>query len=201
MPSISIEELLKEFNGDILPKLQQTPSEVNRFLLFLAWLNTKLEQSQLGRMVVVGGFAAEFYTGATYRTLDVDLVVEGSNARQILTEFLSKISEKPCRIYLPTFEAIASKGIDIVAESYSKPKPPVKIEVEEYSVYMESPEELIITYLNAWKYWQSSEDRDKALALIAVLWSKVDQSYVKQRAKEESVHDKLEEALKILEEA
>lgn len=60
----------------------------------------------------------------------------------------------------------------------SRVKEPVKVEVNNYHVYIEAPEELIVKYLFAWKYWESEVYRDKVLALIAVLWDKIDESYV-----------------------
>ncbi|GEM_PF-4198412 len=38
---------------------------------------------------------------------------------------------------------------------YDKAKGPVKVNVNDYYVYLEEPEELIVKYLSAWKYWRS----------------------------------------------
>jgi len=45
-------------------------SETDRFLKFLAILNTLLEDKGLGRIIIVGGFAVELYSGRSYRTGD-----------------------------------------------------------------------------------------------------------------------------------
>ena len=196
--TIKINDLLKEFNSKVLNSIRNIVDETSRFLLLMAWLNTRIENWSFGRIIIVGGFAVEFYTGSTYRTLDVDLIVEGKDAMKIVQGFFSKISEKPCRAYLPVFDAISSKGIDIVGFIYDKTKSPVKVNIDNYYAYLEAPEELIVKYLYAWKYWMSEIDRDKVLALIAVLWDKVDKNYVLIRVEEEKVKDKLEEALNLL---
>ncbi len=193
-----VDDLLSEFNSTVLNTVRSIVDETSRFLFLMAWLNTRIENWGFGR-IIIGGFAVEFYTGSTYRTLDVDLIVEGGDAMKIIQCFFDRISEKPCKAYLPYFDAISSKGIDIVGFVYDKTKNSVKVNINGYYVYVEAPEELIVKYLYAWKYWRSEVDRDKVLALIAVLWDKVDRNYVLMRAEEERVKDKLEEALSLLE--
>ncbi len=96
----------------------------NRFLGLFAWLNWFLEEKGYGKIIIVGGFAVEVYTGSTYRTLDVDLIVEGRLARRILEEFIGRISsEKASRVYITTLPILASKAIDIVGSDYVGGKP------------------------------------------------------------------------------
>ncbi len=35
----------------------------------------------IGRIVVTSGFAVEIYTGRVYRTMDIDVIVEGEKAK------------------------------------------------------------------------------------------------------------------------
>lgn len=98
-------------------------SETDRFLKFLAILNTLLERKRLGRVIIVGGFAAEIYSGRSYRTGDVDIIVEGGSA-DIVREVLREFSDFGLRIYLPKIREISEKGIDIVGENYNRRKPP-----------------------------------------------------------------------------
>jgi hypothetical protein len=68
-----LEDLVSSLSG--LAKEIEGKNETERFLCFLSWLNEKLERKGLGRIIVVGGFAAEIYSGRAYRTGDVDIIV------------------------------------------------------------------------------------------------------------------------------
>jgi len=151
-------------------------SETDRFLKFLAILNTLLEQRNLGRLIIVGGFAAEFYSGRGYRTGDVDIIVEGQGA-EIVRLVLSEISDK---------------GIDIVGTVYSLKKQPLSIYIDGYKIYIIPPEEVILTYLEAWKFWESSEDKIKAVLVYCAQRSKLDFNYLKEEAERRGVSDYLE---------
>ena len=172
--------------------LQNLPDDTSRFLGFFAWLNSYLEEKGYGRIIIVGGFAVEIYTGSTYRTLDVDIIVEGSRARKIVEEFIRTLSEEPTsRVYMIMSPLLASKAVDVVGSYYVSGKPPVKISIDKYHVYVEPPEELIVKYLSAWKYWRSEEDRDKVLILYRSLKGRLDLDYVRSRARSEGVEDLL----------
>jgi hypothetical protein len=110
-------------------------SETDRFLKFLAILNTLIEERHLGRIIIVGGFAAEIYSGRSYRTGDVDIIIEGE-AENLVRQVLKKISDFGLRIYLPKIREISEKGIDIVNNVYNKHKPPLKLQVDSYHVYI-----------------------------------------------------------------
>lgn len=186
-----VEELSKDFQ-QLLPKLLNIRDEAKRYLFFIAWLNTELEKRGLGRIVLTGGFVVEVLTGRTYRTMDVDIIVEGLNASNVVEEFLKTFSERLGRGYLPKYEALQLKSIDIVSTTYDKLKKPIKLKIEEYVVYVEPVEELITTYLTGWKYWSSTEDRDKALWLYTTWREKLDINYLRGRCKEDNVEDYLE---------
>lgn len=193
--------MLQEFREWLVEKLESIPSDTERFLLFVAWLNTVLERHGC-RVVVTGGFAVEIYTGAAYRTLDIDLVVEGSSCVETVRKFLEAVADRGLRVYIPRLRVLASKGIDIVGTVYARKRSPVLIEVSidgrELRLWGDPPEELVVRYLAGWKFWDSSEDRDKVFALLSALWDKMDRKYLEDRAREEGVEDKLDEALKVL---
>lgn len=191
-----VEQMLQQWPR-IYEWLRSLSDETSRFLGFFAWLNWFLEKNRYGRIIIVGGFAVEVYTGSTYRTLDVDIITEGPLTRKILEKILEKIThEKTSRVYITTLPVLAAKAIDIVGSNYTSSRPPVKIRLDKYYVYVEAPEELIVKYLAAWKYWKSEEDRDKALLLYKSLRGRLDLNYIKNRARMENVEDllrKLEE--------
>lgn len=196
---MDVDELVKLFEEKVLPYLKKMIDETERFLYFIAWLNTVLERRSLGRIIVVGGFAVEVLTGSTYRTYDIDIIVEGEKARDLIEKFLSRISEpRRSRIFLPKFYALASKGIDIVGTLYDKIKEPIKVRIGEVYAYIEACEELILTYLSGWKFWESLEDRDKVYALIKVYWGRIDKEYVIMMSKKYNVYDLLTKVLRDL---
>ena len=188
-------ELYESLVGEVLPSLRGL-DETRRYLRLLAWLNTWLESRGLGRIVITGGFAVEVYTGRTYRTRDVDVIVEG--AARLVEALLSRFSDRIGRGYLPRIEELELKSIDIVSTVYSKPAPPVKLVVDDTHVYLEPPEELVVTYLAAWRYWGAAEDRDKALWILAVWYDRLDMDYLRARARSEGVEAELEELLSLV---
>lgn len=150
-----------------------------------------MEENGLGRIIIVGGLAAEVYSERSYRTGDVDIVVEGDI--ELVRKVLSNSSEMGSRIFLPRIREISEKGIDLVGTVYSGKKV-VRIDIddEKYYVYMASPEDVVINYLEAWKFWNSVEDRDKAVLVYCANKERLDMSYLIARAIEKNVKDYLE---------
>lgn len=188
-----VKRLYEEFVGNILGRLGSIADETKRYLVFLSWLNSRLEEEGLGRIIVTGGFAVEVYTGRTHRTLDVDIIVEDEDASRIVEDFLRLFSEKVGRGYLPYYEALTVKSIDIVSTKYSRIIQPTILDVDGRRIYLDPPEELIVTYLAGWKFWDSSEDRDKALWLYIVWSNKLDKKILGKLADLRDVYDKLVE--------
>ncbi len=191
-----VDELYREFLDTVLPRIAGLGDETRRFLYLFAWLNTFLEKRGLGRIIITGGFAVEIYTGRIYRTADVDVIAEG--CEEILRKFLSKFCERVGRGYLPRVVELELKSIDIVSTLYTRKRPPVKLLINDMHVYLDPPEELVATYLAAWKRRGSAIDRDKALWLLAVLGDRIDMEYLRRRALEEGVYGELEELTKLL---
>jgi hypothetical protein len=186
-----VSRLLREFEERVLPRLLAIPEETKRYLVFVGWLNKSLEERGLGRIIVTGGFAVEVYTGRAHRTMDVDVIVEGSVG--VVEDFLEGFSERIGRGYLPTYEVLSLKSIDIVSTLYARRRKPVKLLVDEYYVYLDPVEDLIATYLNGWKYCGSTEDRDKALWLLLTWRDRLDWEYLVESCRESGVLDLLDE--------
>jgi len=191
-----VSEMLRVFEDKILPRLVSISEETKRYLLFTGWLNSFLEERGLGRIIVTGGFAVEVYTGRVYRTMDVDIIVEGSS--RVVEEFMEKFSERIGRGYLPLYDVLSLKSIDIVSTVYSRKRSPVRVLVEEFYVYLDPVEDLVAVYLEGWKYRGSTEDRDKALWLLYVWSSRLDWSYLEDTCREKGVLDKLMELKQLL---
>lgn len=185
------ESLYVEFEKEILPRLKEITEETKRYLYLIAWLNTKLEGGGLGRIIITGGFAVEVYTGRIYRTMDVDVIVEGINAGSLVERFLEKFSEKIARGFLPKYELLQLKSIEVVSVVYGRKSQPTKLVVGDFHVYVEPVEELVITYLAGWRFRESTEDRDKSYWLYALWHERIDHEYLESRAVEEGVYDYL----------
>jgi len=171
--------------------------DMKRYLYFVAWLNKFLEERSLGRIIITGGFAVELYTARVYRTMDIDIVAE--NCGKIVEGFLKRFSEKIGRGYLPTYEILTLKSIDIVSTIYKRRRQPIAIAIDSLRTYVDPVEDLIATYLAGWKYWGSTEDRDKALWLLATWREIIDWSYLEELCREKQALDKLSELIKIVE--
>ena len=161
------------------------------FLYFVACLNSFLERHGIGRLIIVGGYAVELYSGGAYKTGDVDVIVEGDV--DFVKSVLSKLSGKRGgRIWVLREIGLISKAIDIVSSLYDKEKNPVRVEVEDFTVYIEPPEETIISCLNACIYWKSDLDCEKAAMVMAAQWDRIDWSYLRARSEKENVAEILE---------
>lgn len=192
-----IETLVKGF-PNILKELEGISDDTERYAFFTAWLNDVVERGGLGYVVVTGGFAVEVYTGRVYRTMDVDLICSNSRVSRVLEKFLAGVGEAIGRGYL-LGGALSLKSIDIVADYYDRETPPVKVWVRGKALYLDPPEHLIVAYIASWKYWGSSEDRDKALWLLAATKDIVDGELLTKLALREGVKEELRELLELLE--
>ncbi len=192
-----IESLAKGFPS-ILKELEGISDDTERYASFTAWLNNVIEGNGLGYIVVTGGFAVEVYTGRVYRTMDVDLICSNSRVSRVLERFLAGVGEAIGRGYLLE-GALSLKSIDIVADYYDRETPPVKVWVRGRALYLDPPEYLIVAYIASWKYWGSSEDRDKALWLLAATKDIVDWELLTKLALREGVRKELRGLLELLE--
>jgi hypothetical protein len=163
-------------------------------LELVAEANAFLEECGLGRVIVVGGYAVELYSGGAYRTGDVDVIVEGGGA--LLKRALGLIEEWRERVWV---HRALSYAIDIVGSHYSKPKQPVTLEVGGKRVYVEPPEECIVSALAACVYWGSDLDCEKAAMVMAAQWDAIDWEYLERRCAEEGVAGKLAEVKRVVE--
>lgn len=163
-------------------------------LELVAEVNSFLEERGLGRVIVVGGFAVEIYSGGAYRTGDIDIVVEGGGA--LLRRALSMVEEWRGRVWV---HRALSYAIDIVSHSYSRPRQPVVLEVGGRRVYVEPPEESIVSTLAACVYRGSDIDCEKAAMVMAAQWEVLDWSYLEERCVREGVSGKLAEVKRVVE--
>ncbi|MGC9201987.1 MAG: hypothetical protein ACP5HX_04925 [Thermoproteota archaeon] len=180
-------------------ELSSVKDSTTKFLMLMAFINTFLEKRSLGRIIISRGFAAEFYSGGGYRTLDVDIIVEGEpNTATLLKKFLKSIGyTESGRVYVSTLSSLVDKALDIVGVVYDKPKSPVKIKIKDYHVYMIPPEEAVIYALAAAKFWSSTSDFERAILVYAAQKENIDLIYLNARAIEEDVKDYLDKIIEL----
>lgn len=170
-------------------------NELEATIRFLAWLNTRVLEPKGARLIVVGGLAAEIYSGRSYRTLDADVIVEADHQTlDMLRRLLEMLGERPSREYLVPG---IPKAIDIVSTT-AKDIVLVELETPEGKLYIESPEDTIATCLRGWKYWQSTEDRDKALAILMAWKDKLDYNYLQQKTGKDTTLEHLKKLLQLI---
>ena len=166
---------------------------------FLARVNNRLESEGVGRVVIVGGFAAELYSGGVYRTGDIDVIIDSRNserAMDILNEELRGIgARREGRVWISDYFGVLA--LDVVGVTYVGR---VKVlRMDNGRIYVESPEDNVVTSLNACVYWSSDADCERAAAVLAAQWGNVDWDYLLDRARREGVLDKLNEIRKAIE--
>ncbi|WP_069806578.1 hypothetical protein [Vulcanisaeta thermophila] len=161
---------------------------------FLARLNKVLEENQLGRVIIVGGFATELYSGGAYRTGDIDIVIDTvrvREAREVVDRMLNDVgaTRSSGRVYESSY--FGPIALDIVGYKYvGRVK---RLRVGDYHVYVESPEDNIAINLNACVYCNSDLDCEKAAAIMAAQWDFIDWGYLEDRCRGEGTLDKMTE--------
>jgi len=194
-----VDKYISIYRSKVAPILKNQ-DETRKFMVFLSSLNTFLEENKLGRIIIVGGFAAEIYTGRGYRTADVDIIVEGNFAEKFVCEVLERIGYvREARVYIQDFGELVEKAIDIVGTMYDRPMKPIKwkISIDNFYVYIIPPEEIIISSLASAKFWNVGIDFERAAMIYYAQKDNIDHSYLIKRAREENVEDTLNEIFKL----
>ncbi|BDR91576.1 hypothetical protein [Vulcanisaeta souniana] len=186
-------------NNCALMSIRVDGGQGNSLLNFLARINDRLESEGVGRVIIVGGFAAELYSGGVYRTGDVDVIIDSRDpkrAMDILHEELRSINaRREGRVWVSDYFGVLT--LDVVGVTYVGR---IKVlRVGDGHVYVESPEDNVITSLNACVYLSSDADCEGAAAVLAAQWSNVDWDYLIDRARHEDVLDKLNEIKRVIE--
>ncbi|MFA7467368.1 MAG: DUF6036 family nucleotidyltransferase [Desulfotomaculaceae bacterium] len=178
---------------DKLERIKQINNRLDKAMYFTALLTKELENN--GAIpVLVGGGALEFYTQGNYMTLDIDLVVPGRDAiKSVIEMFGFSRSPGEKSWYSEELQLSVEVPDDTLAGSMERI---VAVEVEEdLTVYVIGVEDLIIDRLNAYKWWNSLNDGQWAAAVIYIHYDHIDFKYLRNRAGEEGVLDKLEEVV------
>lgn len=179
------------------PEYQQIKEEkdqLKRRLLFLGFFTEKLKEKGV-QAVIVGGEAIDIYTGGTFASADIDLLVQ---SRTITEKLLNKFGfeKQKNTLWLNKDLAIV---VHVIESSYSGDSDRLKtMKIGKYEIQIASPEYLIKDRLCSFKFWKDNpqSDMEKCVALLRIYSDSIDNSYLDKLAKENDIVDVLAEARK-----
>lgn len=173
-------------------QLKEEKDLLQRKLLFLGFFSEKLKEKGVNA-VIVGGEAIDIWTGGTFASADIDLLVQSKKiAENLLNKF--GFEKKANTLWLNKDLAIV---IHVMESSYSGDSSKLKkMRIGKYEILIASPEYLIKDRLCSYKFWKDNpqSDMEKTVALLRIFSDSMDNSYLNKLAKENDVEDVLAEA-------
>jgi len=185
--AIQMEELKQEFKT-ILTKMEGYKEEYKKKLLFLGLINRYLGKKK-AQLIVLGGFAVQFYTAGEYLTRDVDIAC---NNRKALKDILIALNFKELGRHYFSEELNLAIESPTAMISNNQQERLTSIEIEGYKVLILGIEDIIIDRLNAFTHWQSLEDGRLAKEMLLLHFEKIDWQYLETTAKTEHVDANLQ---------
>ena len=142
---------------------------------------------------IVGGEAIDIYTGGTFASADIDLLVQSKIiAEKLLNKF--GFEKKANMLWLNKELAIV---MHIIESMYSGDSDKLKkMKIGKYELRIASPEYLIKDRLCSFKFWKDNpqSDMEKTVTLLRIFSDSIDNSYLDKLAKENDIEDVLAEA-------
>jgi excisionase family DNA binding protein len=177
--------------GELARFLSAFTSPLERRLAFVARLTTACQDRGWLPPVIVGGHAVEFYSAGGYATVDIDVV----SASEPLDEILGSWGfERRGRHWI-------REDLGLVAEAPSSRLAPgqrdrlTQVQVAGATAYVLGLEDVIVDRLAACVHWSSENDCRWAEVLTTVHKDDLDVDYLRLRATEMEVADRLETIL------
>ena len=164
---------------EIIEKIRQTESPLNRQLLMVALITRLLREKGKEVPLVIGECALSYYSREVYFTADIDLAYAD---REVLDSVLRSIGfEKKGRYWVNEDLKMA---IEVPASVLADEDAPVEIvEFEEgLQCRIIGLEDLIIDRLNACKYWKSEIDCEMVELLLKRYTKELDWLYIEKKA-------------------
>lgn len=182
-----MEELKQEFKS-LMTKMERYQEEYKKKLLFLGFINKYLNKKN-SKLIILGGFAVQFYTAGEYLTRDVDIACDNKDTLQDIFNALQ--FKQVGRHY---FSDELNLAIEIPTSTIAQAQQErLKIiEIEGYKVLILGIEDIIIDRLCAFTHWQSLEDGRLAKEMLFLHFDKIDWQYLAAIAKTEHVDSNLQ---------
>jgi len=175
-------------------QLKEEKDQLKRKLLFLGFFSEKLKEKGVSA-IIVGGEAVDIYTGGTFATTDIDVLVQNKTAAEKL---LNKFGfEKAGNTLWLNKELVIV--IHVMESSYTGDSGKLKkMKIGKYEIQIASPEYLIKDRLCSFKFWKDNpqSDMEKTVALLRIFSDSIDNSYLDKLAKENGIEDVLAKARK-----
>ncbi len=164
---------------------------------FLAELNEEVWRRGLGRVVIVGGFAVELYSGVTYRRGDIDFVIDTPRVREARHVFEELVATRGWRKVSRVYEEPGALYLDLVGYTYTGR---VKgLRTCGGSVYVQSPEDAIVSSPNSCVYGEPPAVCERAAAVLTAQRERLNRDYPLEFARGNGVDKKLEEMRRVVE--
>ena len=180
-----------------LPQYKELKEERDLFrrrLLFIGFFTTKLRENGVSA-VLVGGEAIDVYTGGTFASADIDLLVGDKAATEKLLNKL-EFAKQGNTLWLNGDLGLV---VHVIPMEYSgDPLKIRKFTVKNYELQVAAPEDLIKDRLCSVKFWKSNPQRDmeESITLMKIFSDSLDNSYLDRLAKQNNIQDILSEARK-----
>jgi hypothetical protein len=137
--------------------------------------------------VLVGGAAVELYTSGAYRTSDLDFV--GRISTQVSDALSAEGFERRGRHWMHEQGRIF---IELPAPAFDRKVRVDTIRIEEWTVVLLSPEDVLVDRLAAWKFWRVPVEGINAYLLYRSRAVSMDAKRLGDIARAEDVSDALE---------
>lgn len=159
----------------------RSPDPVERLLVAASIVASELEPGGI-IPVVVGGSAVEFYTRGAYLTIDIDLILPGS---QMIDEVLKSLGFQRTA-GASYIHPVADVVIDLPKEPLEgDPDRITQVVVKGRTAYIIGLEDAIVDRLRAAAYWADERSREWATHLMAANWEEIDWLYLEGVAAKE----------------
>jgi len=175
-------------------ELKEEKDLFRRRLLFIGFFTTKLKEHGVNA-ILVGGEAIDIYTGGTFASADIDLLVENKAiTEKLLNKF--EFAKQGNTLWLNNELGFV---VHLIQMDYSgDPDKLRKFRVKNHELRIAAPEDLIKDRLCSVKFWKSNPQRDmeESVALLKIFSDSIDNSYLDKLAKENDIEDLLSDARK-----
>lgn len=153
---------------------------IEKKILFLSWLNKRLQESYEWQTILVWWSAVEFWTNSNIKSIDINIIYKNND---ILYEILKN------HWFKMKWRYIINEELDIFLESpsdileWEKEPEYVILDWKETNVLVISLEDLIVDRLEQWNQW--NEECKEHIEFMLYSWSRVvDIDYVRKRCKD-----------------